>query len=99
MQPTGTENFGGPTVTAGGLVFVAGTKDHKIRAFDKDTGEILWEYRMEYGGYAPPAVYEADGRQYVVIAASSGGNPGGKLGDTYYAFALPDAAVAVKTTE
>lgn len=89
-QPAGGEQFGGPSVTAGGLVFCAGTRDHKIRAFDKDTGETLWEYEMEYGGYAPPAIYEVDGRQFVVIAASSGGNVGGELGDTYYAFALPE---------
>lgn len=89
LQPTGVENFGGPTVTAGGLVFCAGTKDHLIRAFDKETGEELWRHQLPFGGYAPPAVYKINGRQHVVIAASSGGNPGGELGDTYVAFALP----------
>lgn len=89
IQPTGVENFGGPVVTAGGLVFCAGTKDHLIRAFDKDTGAELWRHQLPFGGYAPPTVYSIDGRPYVVIAASSGGNPGGRLGDTYVAFTLP----------
>lgn len=86
---TGTENFGGPTVTAGGLVFCAGTKDEKIRAFDKDTGEELWSAKLPFGGYAPPATYEVDGRQYVVIAATGGGKPDTPTGDAWVAFALP----------
>jgi len=89
MPRTGTENFGGPTVTAGGLVFIAGTKDEKIRAFDKDTGEELWSAKLPFGGYAPPAVYEVDGRQYVVIAATGGGKPDTTVGDAWVAFALP----------
>ncbi len=89
-QPSGSENFGGPTITAGGLLFAGGSKDHKIRALDMDTGEELWQYQMGAGGYAPPAVYQVNGKQYIVIAASSGGNPGGELRDTYYAFALPE---------
>jgi quinoprotein glucose dehydrogenase len=89
MPLTGTENFGGATVTAGGLVFCAGTLDHKIRAFDAATGRELWAYRLPFGGYAPPAVYEVNGRQYVVIAATSGGKLGGAMGDAYVAFALP----------
>jgi quinoprotein glucose dehydrogenase len=79
-QPTGTENFGGPTVTAGGLVFCAGTTDHLIRAFDSGTGEELWRYKLPHGGYAAPAVYEVNGRQHVVIAATSGGKLGGSWG-------------------
>ncbi len=87
---TGTENFGGAMVTAGGIVFCAGTKDGKIRAFDAATGEELWEHALPWGGYAPPATYAVDGRQYVVIAASGGGKLGGPTGDAYVAFVLPE---------
>jgi quinoprotein glucose dehydrogenase len=86
---TGTENFGGASVTAGGVVFCAGTRDLKIRAFDKESGKELWSYQLPYGGFAPPAIYEAGGREYVVIAATGGGKLGGKTGDAYVAFALP----------
>ena len=86
---TGTENFGGPMVTGGDLVFCAGTRDLNIRAFDKTTGAELWHHKLPYGGYAPPATYSIGGRQYVLIAATGGGKLGGKLGDTYVAFALP----------
>jgi quinoprotein glucose dehydrogenase len=86
---TGTENYGGPIVTAGGLVFIAATKDEKFRAFDKRTGEALWETTLPAGGYATPATYEARGKQYVVIAAG-GGKMGTKSADAYVAFALPD---------
>jgi quinoprotein glucose dehydrogenase len=89
LPRTGTENFGGAMVTAGGLVFCAGTKDLKIRAFDKRDGRELWDARLPFGGYAPPATYEAGGRQYIVIAATGGGKLGGPMGDTYVAFALP----------
>lgn len=91
IRRTGTENFGGPTVTAGGLVFCAGTSDRKIRAFDAKTGEELWEHDLPFGGYAPPAIYEVRGREYVVVAATGGGKLGGELGDAYIAFALPRA--------
>ena len=87
---TGMENFGGPTVTAGGLVFCAGTRDELIRAFDRDTGEELWSAKLPLAGTAPPAVYEVDGRQFVVIAASGGGKIGGPTGDAWVAFALPE---------
>ncbi len=86
---TGTENFGGPIVTAGGLVFCAGTRDLKIRAFDSRSGTELWQAKLPFGGFAPPATYEANGRQYVVISATGGGKLGGELGDAYVAFALP----------
>ncbi|GIV59535.1 MAG: hypothetical protein KatS3mg043_0624 [Rhodothermaceae bacterium] len=89
LPPTGTENYGGPVVTAGGLVFIAATKDEKIRAFDKRTGTLLWEADLPAGGYATPAIYMAGGRQYVVVAAG-GGKMGTKSGDAYVAFALPD---------
>ncbi len=83
----GTENYGGPVITAGGLLFIAATKDAKIRAFNKRTGALLWEARLPNSGFATPAVYEMNGKQYVVIACG-----GGKLktssGDSYVAFAL-----------
>lgn len=91
LPPTGTQNFGGPTVTAGGLVFVAGTRDERIRAFDADTGDELWSAPLPFGGYAPPTVYSAGGRQYLVIAATGGGKMGTREGDAYVAFALPNA--------
>jgi quinoprotein glucose dehydrogenase len=89
IPPTGTENYGGPIVTAGGLVFIGATKDEKFRAFDKKTGKMLWQTQLPAGGYATPATYEVNGRQYVVIAAG-GGKMDTKSGDAYVAFALPD---------
>ncbi|SDG19939.1 quinoprotein glucose dehydrogenase [Dyadobacter soli] len=85
---TGTENYGGPIVTAGGLVFIAGTKDEKIRAFDRKTGKTVWEYQLPAGGFATPATYMVNGKQYVVIAAGGAKN-GHKPGGKYVAFALP----------
>jgi quinoprotein glucose dehydrogenase len=87
-QPTGTENYGGPLVTAGGLLFIGATKDECFRAFDPQTGRELWKVKLPAGGYATPATYEAGGRQYVVIACG-GGKMGTKSGDAYVAFALP----------
>ena len=89
VKPTGTENYGGAIVTAGGLVFCAGTRDHKIRAFDKDTGAELWSAKLPWVGNAPPATYEINGRQFVVIAATGGNKLGTPYGDAYVAFALP----------
>ncbi len=86
---TGAENFGGAMVTAGGLVFCAGTPDNMIRAFDADTGEELWKHELPFGGYAPPATYEVDGKQYVVIAATGAGKLATEAGDAWVAFALP----------
>lgn len=88
---TGTENYGGPVVTAGDLLFIAASQDEKFRAFDRQTGEILWETNLPAGGYATPAVYEVDGVQYVVVAAG-GGKMGTPSGDTWVAFSLPDSA-------
>nr|MCU0352911.1 PQQ-binding-like beta-propeller repeat protein [Cytophagales bacterium] len=85
---TGTENYGGPVVTAGGLLFIAATKDEKFRVFDKKTGKLLWETQLPAGGYATPSTYAVDGKQYVVIACG-GGKMGTKSGDSYVAFALP----------
>ncbi len=87
---TGTENYGGAIATAGGLLFCSGTRDSKIRAFDKDTGAELWSGKLPWVGIAPPSTYEVHGRQYVVITAT--GNKLGKqeeYGDAYVAFALP----------
>ncbi len=85
---TGAEQYGGPIVTAGGLVFIAATMDEKFRVFDKDTGELLWLTTLPAAGYATPATYMVNGKQYVVIAAG-GGKLGTKSGDSYVAFALP----------
>jgi quinoprotein glucose dehydrogenase len=89
MTDTGTEQYGGPIVTAGGLVFIAATTDAKFRAFDKLTGKLLWETELPAAGYATPSTYLVRGKQYVVIAAG-GGKLGTKSGDAYVAFALPD---------
>src|ERR1039458_8721288 len=91
MVDTGSENYGGPVVTSGGLIFIAATNfDHKMRAFDKTTGKLLWEATLPFAGNATPATYEVHGRQYVVIASGgSGMNPNGPIGGIYVAFALP----------
>ena len=84
---TGTENYGGPIVTDGGLVFIAATRDEKIRAFDKITGKVAWEFKLPAAGFATPITYTVNGKQFVVVAA--GGGRGLKSGDSYIAFALP----------
>ena len=89
IPPTGTEMYGGPIVTAGGIVFIAATMDAKFRAFDKSTGALLWETQLPAAGYATPTTYRVNGRQYVVVAAG-GGKLGTPSGDAYVAFALPD---------
>jgi len=87
---TGSQTLGGASVTAGGLVFVAGTEDERLRAFDADTGKELWAAKLPFAGTAAPAIYEVGGRQFVVITATGGGRVGGKSGpgDAYVAFAL-----------
>lgn len=92
IPPTGTENHGGPVVTAGGLLFIAATYDEKLRAFDRKTGKIVWEHKLPAGGFATPITYLVNGRQYVVIAAG-GTRYGLKSGGSYVAFALPDQPV------
>ena len=91
IPPTGTQVYGGPVVTKGGLIFIASTQDEKIRAFDKKTGKVLWEAKLPAAGYATPATYVIEGRQFVVIACG-GGKIGSKSGDQYVAFALPETA-------
>jgi quinoprotein glucose dehydrogenase len=84
---TGTENYGGPMVTAGGLVFIGAARDDKFRAFDKETGELLWETALPGGGYATPATYMREGKQYVAISVSGDREePDGYI----ITFALPD---------
>ena len=92
----GSENFGAPVVTRGGLVFIAATRDEKIRAFNKKTGELLWEADLPAAGIATPAVYEVNGKEYIVIACGGGGKQRTKSGDQYVAFALQDGPGAAK---
>ncbi|MEJ7709634.1 MAG: PQQ-binding-like beta-propeller repeat protein [Pyrinomonadaceae bacterium] len=89
IKDSGTENFGGSIVTAGGLIFIASTMDEKFRAFDKSNGKLLWEFQLPAAGYAAPSTYSINRRQYVVIAAGGEGKPTIKIGDSYVAFALP----------
>ena len=89
LKNTGTENYGGPVVTAGGLVFIGATNfDKKFRAFDKTTGALLWETTLPFSGNATPVTYEVHGRQFVVIAAGGGIDLKSKSGGVYAAFAL-----------
>lgn len=87
-EPTGLESWGGPIVTAGGLVFIGATSDKKFRAFDRRNGNLLWETTLPTGGFATPATYMSKGKQYIVIAA--GGGRGTRPGDYYIAFSLAD---------
>jgi quinoprotein glucose dehydrogenase len=90
VQTTGSENYGGPIVTGGGLLFIGATNfDNKMHAYDAKTGALLWEYTMDFAGNATPSTYMVDGKQYVVIATSSTHNPKAKQGAKYVAFALP----------
>ena len=84
----GGEQYGGPIVTAGDLLFIAATQDAKFRAFDKGTGKLLWETTLPAPGYATPSTFAVRGKQYVVIAAG-GGKLGSKSSDAYVAFSLP----------
>lgn len=86
----GMPMLGGPVTTAGNVFFIAATADNYLRAFSTNTGEKLWEGRLPAGGQATPMTYEANGKQYVVIAAGGHGSFGTKLGDYIIAYALPD---------
>ena len=96
LKQTGSENYGGPIVTAGGLVFIAATSfDKKFRAFDKTTGELLWEATLPFSGSATPSTYEAGGRQFIVVPAGGGRsrpNVPPESGGVYVAFAIPKGA-------
>lgn len=87
IEKTGTENYGGPLITAGGVLFIAATKDEKFRAFEKKTGKVLWETTLPASGFATPSTFQVKGKQYVVIACG-GTKLGAKKGDSYVAFAL-----------
>ena len=89
IPQTGSESYGGPVITASGLLFIAGTKDKKFRAYHKATGKLLWETTLPAAGFATPSTYQVDGRQYVVIACG-GTKLGADKGDSYVAFALPE---------
>jgi glucose dehydrogenase len=90
MDHTGTENYGGPVVTNGGLVFIAATMfDNRIRAFDSRTGKLLWQAELPFAGVATPSTYMVDGKQYIVIGTSGARNLKGPQGGVYVAFALP----------
>lgn len=89
VKNTGTENYGGPLVTAGGLLFIGATNfDKKFHAFDKKTGALLWQTTLPFAGNATPITYEVNGRQFVVIAAGGGKDLKSKSGGVYVAFAL-----------
>jgi quinoprotein glucose dehydrogenase len=90
IPQTGTQLFGGGIVTAGGLIFIGATRDNKFRAFNKETGEVLWEYQLPVGAYATPSTYAINDEQFVVIAAGGGGLQGTASGDYYYAFKIPN---------
>lgn len=88
LPVTGTESFGGPLVTEGGLLFIAATQDGKFRAYEKRTGKLIWETILPAAAFATPSTYEANGRQYIVLACG-GGRFNTPKGDMYVAFALP----------
>ncbi len=94
IRGTGARSFGGAVATAGGLVFIAGTPDEKIRAFEKHSGRLLWEYKLPVAAYSTPSTYMVDGRQYVVVTAGGGGKNATKSGDSVVAFALPESDTA-----
>jgi glucose dehydrogenase len=90
LKNTGSENYGGPIVTAGGVLFIGATiYDRKFRAFDTRDGKLLWETELPFSGVATPSTYMVDGKQYVVIGASAARDPKAKQGGAYVAFALP----------
>lgn len=89
IPQTGAESYGGPAITASGILFIAGTKDGKFRAYDKSNGKLLWETKLPAAAFATPSIYEANGRQYVVVACG-GTKLGAAGGDSYVAFALPE---------
>ena len=92
VPQTGTENFGGSIVTAGGLVLIGATKDEQFHAFDKATGKLLWQHVLPAGGYATPSTYSVNGRQFVVIVAGGAGKLHTRSGDAFVAFALGQEA-------
>ncbi len=88
VPQTGAESYGGPVVTASGLLFIAGTKDGRFRVYDKKTGKLLWQTQLPAAAFATPATYQVNGKQYVVVACG-GTKLNAPKGDSYVAFALP----------
>jgi quinoprotein glucose dehydrogenase len=88
QKGTGTENYGGPVITASGLLFIAATKDGQFRAFEKRTGKLLWETTLPFAAFATPATYAINGKQYIVLACG-GTKLGTPKGNQYVAYALP----------
>jgi glucose dehydrogenase len=90
MADTGSDNYGGPVVTAGGLLFIAATVfDQKFHAYDKNTGKLLWETDLPFSGLATPSTYMVNGKQYVVVPAGGGQSSRKPSGGVYVAYALP----------
>jgi quinoprotein glucose dehydrogenase len=89
LPQTGSESYGGPVITAGGVLFIAGTKDGKFRVYNMKNGDLIWETKLPAAAFATPATYEVDGKQYVVIACG-GTKLGAPKGESYVAFTLPD---------
>jgi quinoprotein glucose dehydrogenase len=90
LPQTGSESYGGPVITAGGVLFIGGTKDSKFRAYRMKTGELLWETQLPAAAFATPSTYEVNGKQYIVIACG-GTKLGAPKGESYVAFTLPEA--------
>ena len=88
IPQTGSESYGGPVITASGLLFIAGTKDGFFRAYDKKDGTLLWKTQLPAANFATPSTYEVNGKQYIVLACG-GTKLGAKGGDSYVAYALP----------
>ena len=88
---TGAPNIGGSIVTAGGLVFIGSSNDHRFRAFDSRTGDELWVATLEASAHATPITYRGptSGRQFVVVAAGGGGAFSREQSDVVAAYALP----------
>jgi len=89
-KSTGSENYGGPILTAGGVLFIGATLyDKKFRAFDPRSGKLLWDAQLPYAGNATPITYMAGGRQYILIQADNARDKNAEQGAAYVAFALP----------
>lgn len=88
VPQTGSESYGGPVITASGLLFIAGTKDQKFRVYNKNTGELVWETKLPAAAFATPSTYAVNGKQYIVLACG-GTKLGARKGESYIAFALP----------
>jgi quinoprotein glucose dehydrogenase len=88
IPQTGSESYGGPVITASGLLLISGTKDQFFRAYDKTNGKLIWKTKLPAANFATPSTYEVNGKQYVVLACG-GTKLGAKGGDSYVAYALP----------